>query len=86
MVKVIWSKTAQRQIQRIDIRYQKSIKDKAEELKGFPLVALDFKTLSGSENRFRLRVGAYRVIFDVEDGEPRILEIKEVKRRSTNTY
>lgn len=49
-------------------------------------MALDFKKLSGSENRFRLRVGAYRVIFDVEDGEPKILEIKEIKRRRTNTY
>lgn len=86
MVEITWSRTAQKQLQRIDIRYRKSIKDKVAELQGFPLVALDFKKLSGSENRFRLRVGTYRVIFDVEDGEPKILEIKEIKRRSTNTY
>lgn len=86
MVEITWSRTAQKQLQRIDMCYRKSIKDKVAELKGFPLVALDFKKLSGSENRFRLRVGTYRVIFDVEDGEPKILEIKEIKRRSTNTY
>ncbi|EBV5082412.1 type II toxin-antitoxin system RelE/ParE family toxin [Salmonella enterica subsp. enterica serovar Ball] len=86
MVEITWSRTALKQLQRIDMRYRKSIKDKVAELKGFPLVASDFKKLSGSENRFRLRVGAYRVIFDVEDGEPKILEIKEIKRRSTNTY
>ncbi|ECG8512468.1 type II toxin-antitoxin system RelE/ParE family toxin [Salmonella enterica] len=86
MVEITWSRTALKQLQRIDARYRKSIKDKVAELKGFPLVALDFKKLSGSENRFRLRVGTYRVIFDVEDGEPKILEIKEIKRRSTNTY
>ncbi|AUJ91789.1 MULTISPECIES: type II toxin-antitoxin system RelE family toxin [Escherichia] len=86
MIEVRWTRTALKQLLRVDTRYRQAIKDKVGALKDFPLVAMDFKKLSGSDNRFRLRVGVYRVIFDVEDGDPVVLDIKEIKRRSTTTY
>lgn len=86
MIEVRWTRKAHKQLLCVDKRYQQTIKDKVGALKGFPMVAMDFKKLSGSDNRFRLRVGVYRIIFDIEDGDPVVLEIKEIKRRSSTTY
>ncbi|WP_289993825.1 type II toxin-antitoxin system RelE family toxin [Photorhabdus laumondii] len=86
MVKVIWSKAAIKQLTRIDTRYQKTIKQKVSSLTDFPLVRLDIRKLSGFDNRYRLRVGDYRVLFELLDGEPNILEIQEIRRRQIKTY
>ena len=45
-----WSKTALKQIVKIDRRYQKAIKDKVQELADFPDAYLNLKKLKGSEN------------------------------------
>ncbi len=86
MVKVIWSKAAIKQLTRIDTRYQKTIKQKVSSLTDFPLVGLDIRKLSEFDNRHRLRVGDYRVLFELLDGEPNILEIQEIRRRQIKTY
>ncbi|MCC8374156.1 MULTISPECIES: type II toxin-antitoxin system RelE family toxin [Photorhabdus] len=86
MIKVVWSGRAAKQLAKIDIRYQKAIYKKVSELESFPIVQLDITKLSGSKNQYRLRVGDYRILFDVINGEPVIIEVKEVKRRQTNTY
>ncbi|CDG20011.1 RelE-like protein (RelBE toxin-antitoxin system) [Xenorhabdus poinarii G6] len=86
MVKVIWSKAATKQLIRIDSRYQKAIKNKVSQLTGFPLVDLDIKKLTGTEAQYRLRVGDYRILFELSGKEPKILEVQEVKRRQTKTY
>ncbi|OKP01609.1 type II toxin-antitoxin system RelE family toxin [Xenorhabdus eapokensis] len=86
MVKVIWSKAATKQLIRIDTRYQKAIKNKVGLLTGFPLVDLDIKKLEGTKAKYRLRVGDYRILFELSGNEPKILEVHEVKRRQTNTY
>ncbi|WP_340615860.1 type II toxin-antitoxin system RelE family toxin [Xenorhabdus entomophaga] len=86
MVKVIWSKAATKQLVRIDTRYQKAIKNKVGLLTGFPLVDLDIKKLTGTETQYRLRVGDYRILFELSGKAPKILEVQEVKRRQTKTY
>ncbi|OTA14321.1 hypothetical protein Xbed_03696 [Xenorhabdus beddingii] len=86
MVKVIWSKAAIKQLIRIDTRYQKAIKNKVDLLTGFPLVDLDIRKLAGTEAKYRLRVGDYRILFELSGKEPKILEVQEIKRRQTNTY
>ncbi|MDC9615374.1 type II toxin-antitoxin system RelE/ParE family toxin [Xenorhabdus khoisanae] len=86
MVKVIWSKAATKQLVRIDTRYQKAIKNKVVLLTGFPLVDLDIKKLTGTETQYRLRVGDYRILFELSGKAPKILEVQEVKRRQTKTY
>jgi mRNA-degrading endonuclease RelE of RelBE toxin-antitoxin system len=43
------------------------------------------KALTNHEYGYRLLVGRYRVFFDF-DGEGRIVEIQEVKKRDENTY
>ncbi|MCA7001659.1 type II toxin-antitoxin system RelE family toxin [Dickeya solani] len=86
MVKVNWSRKALKQRLTIDKRYQKAISEKVTELESFPSVRLDIVSLKGKDDMFRLRVGDYRIIFQIIKGEPVICEIKEVKRRTSTTY
>ena len=86
MVTVQWTNKAIKQLRSIDTRYRKSISEKVNQLETFPAVSLDIKKLQASDKQYRLRVGDYRVIFEITDGEPVICEIKAVKRRSSTTY
>jgi len=43
------------------------------------------KALIGHRYGYRLRVGNYRILFDW-DGEIRIIEIQEVRKRDGRTY
>lgn len=85
MAKVEWTKRASSQLVRIDARYRKTIKDKVEMLTAFPAVNLDITKLTDQGQRYRLRVGDYRVIFEF-DKEPKVIEIQEIARRTTRTY
>lgn len=44
---------------------------------------LHVKKLSGSANKYRVRVGKYRIIFERVEGANEIIEIK---KRNDNTY
>ncbi|MBT9428933.1 type II toxin-antitoxin system RelE family toxin [Candidatus Symbiopectobacterium endolongispinus] len=85
MVQVSWSKRALKQLGTIDTRYRKRIKDKVGELADFPNVTMDLKKLESSGKQYRLRVGDYRIIFELIDGTPQVCEILEVKRRTSTT-
>ncbi|MFZ4774838.1 MAG: type II toxin-antitoxin system RelE family toxin [Terrimicrobiaceae bacterium] len=39
------------------------------------------KKLAGSENRYRIRVGDYRIIYEIEDGAVRVLVLAIGNRR-----
>ncbi|GKW38586.1 MULTISPECIES: type II toxin-antitoxin system RelE family toxin [Pectobacterium] len=86
MVKVIWTRKALKQRLTIDRRYQDTISEKVAELRSFPAVNLDIMALKGEARKFRLRVGDYRVIFEIVQGEPVICEVQAVKRRTSTTY
>lgn len=43
------------------------------------------KALTGRGGH-RLRVGRYRVLFTIHEGEVRIIQIEEVKKRDERTY
>lgn len=86
MVAVTWTKKALKQLSSIDTRYRKAISEKVSQLKTFPAVTLDIKKLQASDNQYRMRVGDYRVIFEITDGEPVICTIQQVKRRTSTTY
>lgn len=83
---VNWTKDALRQLLKIDGRYQKAIREKANALSEFPSEALDTKKLKGEEGKWRLRVSNYRIIFEVINGQPKIINIQAIKRRSERTY
>ncbi|MCR1000247.1 type II toxin-antitoxin system RelE family toxin [Serratia rubidaea] len=86
MVTVQWTKKALKQLLSIDTRYRKVISAKVNQLEHFPAVMLDIKKLHACSSQYRLRVGDYRVIFDIADGEPVICSITAVKRRTSSTY
>lgn len=83
---VIISTKATSQLRRIDQRYTIAIKTKIAMLKDFPDVyhVLDIKHLNG--NQYRIRHGDYRIFFEVIDGVPKIINIMQVKRRTSRTY
>lgn len=86
MVAVQWTKKATKQLLSIDIRYRKAIKEKVDKLIAFPAVELDIKKLKATDSQYRMRVGDYRIIFQIENGEPVVCTIQEVKRRTSTTY
>ncbi|AXY33938.1 type II toxin-antitoxin system RelE family toxin [Yersinia pseudotuberculosis] len=86
MVTVQWTTKARKQLLSIDTRYRKAISEKVNKLETFPAVTLDIKKLHSIDNQYRLRVGDYRVIFELTDGEPVICSIRTVKRRTSTTY
>ncbi|NOL49201.1 type II toxin-antitoxin system RelE family toxin [Pelistega europaea] len=86
MNKVTWSIKAYKQLSKIDTRYRKAIEDSVKELKNFPHVNVDLKKLVDRDNQYRIRVGRYRVIFEVMDGVPKIIEITAVLVRDSRTY
>lgn len=83
MYSVEWTRRALKQLKRIQQQRQKRIVVAVRELRNWP----DCQNVKSLTNRsgYRLRVGSYRVFFDVED-ELRIIEIEEVKKRDDRTY
>ena len=80
---VKWINRAATQLLKLDKRYQHAIRDKAAMLKDFPAVPADIKKMAGG-NRYRMRIGAYRLIFEWQTGqEPHIIEIQQVSTRQS---
>lgn len=46
---------------------------------------LDIRPLKGHKHEYRLRLGHYRVLFDVETGL-RVVSVEEVRKRDERTY
>ncbi|MGF7433123.1 type II toxin-antitoxin system RelE family toxin [Pasteurella bettyae] len=86
MNQIYWTKKALKQLLAIDQRYVTAIRNKVNELKEFPNVTLDLKKMKSEYNQYRLRVGDYRILFEIIHGEPTIINIQMVKRRTSTTY
>lgn len=61
--KIIWDKKAQHELDRLEVLIARRIILKVRELEEDPF-SKDIKRLKG-ETSFRLRVGDYRIIFDI---------------------
>lgn len=85
MYEIIWKPKARKQLNKIgDRTVMRAIGAGVMGLAAFPACA-GVKRLQNHAYGFRLRVGAYRVLFDVQD-TIRIIEIQEVKKRNERTY
>ena len=85
MSKIIWNKRALKQIRNIPAKNKKSIIAAVEDLPttdGWRNV----KPLTNHQYMYRLRVGRFRVFFDLEQNEVKIYLIQEVKKRDERTY
>jgi len=46
----------------------------------------NIKALTHHKNDYRMRVGNWRILFDMIDDTPAIISIEEVKKRDDRTY
>lgn len=79
-----WHTKALRQLRKIDRQDNAAIRHAVNGLSAMPDCA-GIKALADHEYGYRLRVGRFRVFFDF-DGEVRIIDIQEVKKRDEHTY
>jgi mRNA interferase RelE/StbE len=86
MAQVEWSKRALKQLLSVDTRYQQAISRSVTQLAQFPTLTKDVKKLTECGNLYRLRVGNYRVLFEIIQGKPIVCQIQAVKRRTSKTY
>jgi mRNA-degrading endonuclease RelE of RelBE toxin-antitoxin system len=85
MFKVAWKEKAYRQLTKIGNRQDReTVYDAAGNLVDWP-DCRNVRPLVNHKYGYRLRVGRYRVFFDVRD-MVRIIEIQEVKKRDEHTY
>jgi len=84
-VDVIWQPKAIKQVKKIRDRIvTKRLVDAVEKLENFPEVP-SVKHLNNHPYGYRMRVGNYRVFFNVF-AEIEIVSIEEVKKRDERTY
>ena len=85
MYEIDWKPRAIKQLLRIGGKSDRqAIRDSVGNLSRFPECP-GIKRLVNHGNDYRLRVGRYRVLFDVH-AEIRIISIEEVKKRDERTY
>ncbi len=62
-------------LKKIDKKFQNQIKEKIKELSNFPNIS-GLRKLTNFEPAYRLRVGNYRILFDIIDDTIVIIKIK----------
>jgi mRNA interferase RelE/StbE len=72
---VEFAKRAEKDLRRIDTRYIPRIVEAAENLASDPRPP-GAKKLVGSEHTYRIRVGDYRVIYEIEDTKLVVLVVR----------
>jgi mRNA-degrading endonuclease RelE of RelBE toxin-antitoxin system len=85
MSSIEWTKKSLKQLKRIDRKDQVTIANAVDALAEWE-TARNVKALNNHQYGYRLRVGNYRVMFDVENQELVIVLIQEVKKRDEQTY
>ena len=84
---VLWMARAVKQARRIPHAERVRIVESVGRLSAWPacMQDMDIKPLKGHVHQYRLRVGRYRVLFDVATG-PRVVSIEHVRKRDERTY
>ena len=78
--KIFIDPSAERELGKIDIRWQGKIIDAIDELARTPRPP-GVKKLTGSDSSYRIRVGDYRILYQIKDRELTILVIRIAHRR-----
>ena len=77
--KIKWKKSAYKELRNIHEKYIPKIIDTVEKLSVNPFSS-DVKKLSGSEKTYRIRVGDYRIIYEIEQ-QKLTIQIIRVRHR-----
>lgn len=86
MNRILWSGKALRQLRKIPPIDGATIRASVDRELSDLRQARNVKHLTGHACGYRLRVGRYRVLFDVIDGVTQIILIEEVRKRDERTY
>jgi mRNA interferase RelE/StbE len=79
-----WTAKAARQLRKLDRQHQVTIRDGVASLVSMPLCQ-NVVRLTNHLHGYRLRIGDFRVLFNW-DGEIKVVEIEEVRKRDERTY
>lgn len=85
MYRAIFSSRAWKSLAKIPKKDQEHIKDAVNLLEKNPRRLSVVKLVGSGAADYRLRIGNYRVLFDIW-GERKILMILDIKRRTSTTY
>lgn len=88
MPELEWKRKAEKQLSLIPEPYRTRIRNTVKELRKWPDVEnLEIEKLTDDkEQRRKLVVGNYRVLWKIVKGQPVVIEILEVLRRTSKTY
>ncbi len=86
MNQILWSAKALRQLRKIPASDGATIRASVGRELADLGQARNVKALSGHACGYRLRVGRYRVLFDVIEGAVRVIFIDDVRKRDERTY
>lgn len=84
MYDINWSSKAKKQLRKIEISHRQGILNAVEMLGDFQRLS-NVKKLVNHKYHYRLRVGRYRILFDVTR-EVRIISVQEIRKRDEQTY
>ncbi|WP_437214583.1 type II toxin-antitoxin system RelE family toxin [Pectobacterium sp. LFLA-215] len=89
MAHIVWTGKAVKDLRKLPANDQKAIQANVNSLEEYPVTKskpLDITKLTDRGSQYRLRVGNYRVLFEIQKGESVIIEIQRVLRRTSTTY
>ena len=87
MTQILWTGRAVKDLRKLPADDQKAVREKVNAMQLYPdISSLDIKKLTDQDGQYRLRVKSYRVLFVFVSGEPLIVEIQRILRRSSSTY
>lgn len=78
--KVFLDPSAERDLKKIDISRRPKIVDAIDDLVATPRPE-GVRKLSGSEDKYRIRVGDYRILYQIKDRELIVLVVRIAHRR-----
>lgn len=84
---VVWTRRATKEAAKLDAEDRRRVVTAVGALENWPgcRSTLDVKALKRHAHHYRLRVGRYRVLFDVEDSL-RVVSVERVRKRDERTY
>ncbi len=80
MYKLEITKSVEKDFKKIHYKYHTPLFDAIENLTSNPFPNTHYKKLKGATNSYRLRVGDYRILYNVED-KIKIITIYRVRHR-----
>lgn len=78
---VTYTRAAAKRLQKMPRNTAEKIRAKVLEVAQNPAGGRNVKALAGAQAGYRLRVGEWRVLFDLVEGTPRVLAVLDIDTR-----